>query len=237
MPYDAEVRVAILIAGVPLVLGLVNTALVGGVPGASADGPRGDRRRRRARRRASSRCSWWSALDLGFYAVVATAAVGALVPLARHAGGCRARSARAPAGRARVWRGLLVAALPVGAALAVTELYFRADTLIISLFRPSTRSACTRSRYRIFELLAILPAIVMTSVFPLLSRYLAESRELAARTLRCGGATCSSRSASPLAAGGARARARARASWSAATSSRARPTRCGSSCSRGRWRS
>ena len=37
--------------------------------------------------------------------------------------------------------------------------------------------------YRVVELLGVLPAIVMTSVFPLLSRYLRESRELARRTI------------------------------------------------------
>ena len=76
-----------------------------------------------------------------------------------------------------------MAALPVGAALAVTEVYFRADTLIVSLFRDYEEVGFYALGYRVVELLGVLPAIVMTSVFPLMSRYLHENRDLARRTL------------------------------------------------------
>jgi O-antigen/teichoic acid export membrane protein len=71
----------------------------------------------------------------------------------------------------------------VGAALAVTEVYYRADTLIVSLYRPYDEVGFYALGYRVVELLGMLPAIVMTSVFPLLSRYLQESRELARSTI------------------------------------------------------
>jgi O-antigen/teichoic acid export membrane protein len=79
-----------------------------------------------------------------------------------------------PVMRARpdMWRPLLMAALPVGAALAVTEVYFRADTFIISVFRDYDEVGAYSLAYRVIELLAVLPAVLMTSVFPLLSRYL-----------------------------------------------------------------
>jgi O-antigen/teichoic acid export membrane protein len=76
-----------------------------------------------------------------------------------------------------------VPAIPLGLALAVNEIYFRADTFILSLFRPFAEVGHYTLAYRIFELIAVLPAIVMTSVFPLLSRYVAEQRELANRVL------------------------------------------------------
>ena len=83
-----------------------------------------------------------------------------------------------------VWRELVVAALPLGLTLAVNELYFRADTFILSLSRPAAEVGHYTLAYRVYELLALIPAVVMTTVFPLLSRRLAEDREAAERTLR-----------------------------------------------------
>ena len=92
-------------------------------------------------------------------------------------------------------------ALPVGAALAVSELYFRLDTLLVSVFRPYEEVGLYSLSYRMVELIGILPAIVMTSVFPLLARYLQESRDLAARTVDAAGDLFLAIGA-PIAAGG-----------------------------------
>ena len=169
LPYDREVRVAILIAGGALVLGLANGALVAVFQSRLRMG-------RAAVSEVLGRASAFAALalvaafDLGFYAVVATAAVGAAVALA--ASWVLVRPLATPLLRARTdtWRPLLLAALPVGAALAVTEIYFRADTFIISLFRDYDEVGAYSLAYRVMELLAVLPAVLMTSVFPLLSR-------------------------------------------------------------------
>jgi O-antigen/teichoic acid export membrane protein len=93
----------------------------------------------------------------------------------------------APRAERSVWRSLLVTALPIGAALAVSEVFFRLDTLLVSAFRSYHEVGLYSLSYRIVELIAILPAIVMTSVFPLLSRYVHESRERAARTIDAAG--------------------------------------------------
>jgi O-antigen/teichoic acid export membrane protein len=180
LPYDERVRVAILIAGVPLVLGLASTALVAVLQARL-------RMDRAVVGDVTGRIATFGALvavvslDLGFYAVVATGIVGALVTLAITWAMVRPLARIRPAIRREVWRALLVAALPVGAALAVTEVYFRADTLIVSLFRSYDEVGFYALAYRVIELLGVLPAIVMTSVFPLISRHLAESRELASR--------------------------------------------------------
>jgi O-antigen/teichoic acid export membrane protein len=182
MPYTPQVRVAILIAGVPLVLGSANTAIVAVFQARL-------RMDRAAVSDVAGRAAGFgalvlvAALDLGFYAVVATAAVGALVTLVVTWWLSRPLVRVRPAASRAVWRSLLAAALPVGAALAVTEVYFRADTLIVSIFRPYDEVGFYALAYRVIELLGMLPAIVMTSVFPLLSRYLAESRDLAVRTV------------------------------------------------------
>jgi O-antigen/teichoic acid export membrane protein len=186
LPWDHEVRVAVLIAGVPFVLGLVNSALVAVFQA-----------RLRMDRAAVSdvigRAASFVALvvvvasDAGFYAVVGTAAVGAAVTLAITWTFVRREAHPVPRAERTVWRSLLVTALPIGAALAVSEVFFRLDTLLVSAFRSYHEVGLYSLSYRIVELIAILPAIVMTSVFPLLSRYIHESRELAIRTIDAAG--------------------------------------------------
>ena len=81
MPYPHDVRVAVLIAGIPLVCGLLNSAFVavlqsdlraGRIAIADVAG----------RAAALAAVALVAALDLGFYAVVFTAGVGAAVTLA-----------------------------------------------------------------------------------------------------------------------------------------------------------
>jgi O-antigen/teichoic acid export membrane protein len=119
--------------------------------------------------------------------VVATAAVGAAVTLAITWTIVHREASPVPRAERPVWRSLLVAALPVGAALAVSEVYFRLDTLLVSAFRDYDEVGLYSLSYRIVELIGILPAIVMTSVFPLLSSYLKEDRGRAARTVDAAG--------------------------------------------------
>lgn len=186
LPWDTEVRVAVLIAGVPFVLGLANSALVAVLQARL-------RMDRAVIADVVGRAASFGALvavvalDLGFYAVVATAAAGALVTLVITWAIVRREASPRPRAERSVWRSLMLAALPVGAALAVSEVYFRLDTLLVSAFRPYDEVGLYSLSYRVVELIGILPAIVMTSVFPLLSRYLSESRELAGRTVDAAG--------------------------------------------------
>jgi len=200
LSWDTQVRVAVLIAGVPFVLGLVNSALVAVLQARL-------RMDRAAVADVIGRAASFAALglvvtlDAGFYAVVATAAVGALATLLVTWAIVFREARPRPRADREVWRRLLVLALPVGAALAVSELYFRLDTLLVSVFRPYDEVGLYALSYRMVELIGILPAIVMTSVFPLLARYLQESRELAARTVDAAGDLFVAIGA-PIAAGG-----------------------------------
>ena len=200
LSWDTDVRVAVLIAGVPFVLGLVNSALVA-VLQARLRMDRAVVADVLGRAAAFAALVVVVSLDAGFYAVVATAAVGALATLVVTWAIVSREANPRPRAEREVWRGLLVMALPVGAALAVSELYFRLDTLLVSAFRPYDEVGLYALSYRIVELIGILPAIVMTSVFPLLARYLEESRELAARTVDAAGDLFVAVGA-PIAAGG-----------------------------------
>jgi O-antigen/teichoic acid export membrane protein len=200
LPYAPDVRTAILIAGVPFVLGLATTSLTTVFQARLQMG-------RAAIADVAGRLAGFGALvavvvaDLGFLAVVASTAVGAAVALAVTVALLRPLVRVRPLADRERWRELLVPAIPIGLALAVNEIYFRADTFILSLFRPFEEVGFYTLAYRIFELLAVLPAIVMTSVFPLLSRYLPEARDAAGRILDAT-ADLFVALAAPIAAGG-----------------------------------
>ena len=83
-----------------------------------------------------------------------------------------------------VWRRLLRAALPLGLALAVNELYFRADTLIISLYEPYREVGFYTLAYRMLELTLVFGTIFLTTSFPLLSEAVAGDEPRARRTIQ-----------------------------------------------------
>ena len=200
-----DVRVAILIAGGPDGARAVHERLV-----AVAAQARPARRQRRDRRRGRPAAALAAVaiviwLDLGFYAVVAAAAVGAAVTLAVDVALARPLLPRAPAPpTAAESRALLRAALPVGAALAVNEVYFRADALIISLSRSYEELGRYALAWRISELAAVFPGGPAGLGLPAaLSRYVADRRPAPAPRRCRRPATCSACSGSALAVGGA----------------------------------
>jgi O-antigen/teichoic acid export membrane protein len=180
LPYAPDVRVAVLIAGVPFLLGLASSTLTTVFQARLEMG-------RAAIAEVAGRLASVAALaavvaaDLGFLAVVASTAVGAAVTLAATVALVRGLAPVRPGRRRR--RELLVAALPLALMLAVNELYFRLDIFILSLFRPFAEVGEYTLAFRVFELLALFPAIVMTSAFPLLSRHVRRRHDLAARVV------------------------------------------------------
>lgn len=183
LPYDPDVRVAILLAGLPLLFGMLNSTFVTVLQSRLRMGRAvvGDMLGRAA---ALGAVALVAALDLGFYAVMGTAAVGALVTagttmlLTQPLAAVRFRADPA------VWRGLLRSALPLGLALAVNELYFRADTLIISLYEPYEQVGLYTLAYRMLELTLVFGTVFLTTTFPLLSQAVASDEPRARRTIQ-----------------------------------------------------
>src|SRR4051794_31741257 len=135
LPYPRDVRVAVLIAGVPLALGLANSTFAAALQ-ADLRGWRIAVADVAGRAAAVAAVALPAALALGFSAVVASAGVGAAVTLVLTSRLARPLLHGAPTRDRALGRRLLRAALPLGAVLAVNEAYFRADSLIISLARP-----------------------------------------------------------------------------------------------------
>ena len=125
-----------------------------------------------------------AALDLGFYAVMGAAAAGALATAATTMLLTRPLVTVRFRADPRVWRGLLRAALPLGLALAVNELYFRADTLIISLYEPYEQVGLYTLAYRMLELTLVFGTVFLTTTFPLLSQAVASDEPRARRTIQ-----------------------------------------------------
>jgi O-antigen/teichoic acid export membrane protein len=182
LPYSPDVRRAVLIAGAPFLLGLASSSIAA-VFQARLQMWRAAAADVAGRLAALIALVIVVAADLGFLAVVASTAVGAAVALAVSVALVRGLAAVGPRADRQVWRQLVLAGVPIGVTLAVNELYFRADTVILSLFRPFEEVGLYTFAYRVYELLALFPAIVMTSIFPLLSRFLGERRDAAARVV------------------------------------------------------
>ena len=201
LPYEPDVRVAILLAGGPLLFGLLNSSLVA-VFQARLRMSRAVISEVAGRAAALALVLGVALLDLGFYAVMVAAAGGALVSLVVTWLLVRGLVRIRLLADLEVWRRLLVASLPLGLALAINELYFRADTLVISLFRPYEDVGLYTLAFRMLEFTLPLGTVFLTTLFPVMSRDVAEDARRAAATIQ-GAWDVMVAFALPLAAGGA----------------------------------
>ena len=200
LPYTPQVREAILIAAVPFVLGLLSTSIVA-VFQAQLRMERSVIADVVGRAAALLAVGIVILADWGFYAVVASAAVGAAVVLVLDVILVRPLAPIRLVADPSVWKMLVLAALPLGLALTLNEIYLRADTLIISLYRTDREVGLYGLAWRIYELVALFPVVIMSSVFPLLSRYV-ETDESKARRLLQAASDVFWAIGLPLAAGG-----------------------------------
>lgn len=183
LPYAHDVRVAIVLAGGPLLLGMLNTSVVA-VFQARLRMSRAVIAETVGRAAGFGLTVAVAALDLGFYAVMGAAAGGALVTLAITYSLSRGLVRIRFLADRKLWRPLLAASLPLGLALAINELYFRADTLIISLSRPYEDVGFYTLAYRILEFTLALGTVFLTSVFPVLSNRVARGGPAVTRTIQ-----------------------------------------------------
>jgi O-antigen/teichoic acid export membrane protein len=65
-------------------------------------------------------------------------------------------------------KGLLIPALPLGITLLFNLVYFRADSVIITLTRPTAEVGVYGLAYKVFEVVLVFPTFFMNAVYPLL---------------------------------------------------------------------
>ena len=201
LPYPERVRVGVLIAGVPVMLGLLNSGWVA-VLQADLRAARIAAADVAGRAVALAALAAVVALDLGFYAVIVAAGAGALVTLAATSALARPLLADRPRAERATARRLARVALPLGIALVLNEAYFRADALIISLTRPFAELGHYTLAWRVGELAATGAAAFLLAAFPVLARYAGDRDPRFGPALQAAGDVSLALGA-PLAAGGA----------------------------------
>jgi O-antigen/teichoic acid export membrane protein len=70
----------------------------------------------------------------------------------------------------RLWRIALASSLPLGAAMFVHTIYFRVDTVLLSVLKSQSDVGVYGFAYRFYETLLVLPALFTASVLPVVAR-------------------------------------------------------------------
>jgi len=107
---------------------------------------------------------------LSIYAVVAAAVVGTFVNMALLLGLAARIGPIHPLFVPRRWAVLLRQALPLGLALMIATVYFRADALLLSILKGPHAVGIYGVAYRLVEAVIAFPGFFYISIFPLLSQ-------------------------------------------------------------------
>ncbi len=73
-----------------------------------------------------------------------------------------------------LWQRLTLEALPMGIVLLLHVIYFKIDTVMLSLMQSSTDVGIYGAPFKILEVLILFPVILLGNLFPTFTRYLAE---------------------------------------------------------------
>lgn len=71
------------------------------------------------------------------------------------------------------WKKMFIEALPMGIVLVLGLIYFKIDTVMLSMMKSNTDVGIYGAPYKILEVLQIVPSIFMGNVFPILTNYIA----------------------------------------------------------------
>lgn len=81
------------------------------------------------------------------------------------------------------WRNIIKTAWPIAASIVFTLLYFRADTIMLSLMRGQEDVGVYNIAYKVLESLIFFPAVFVGLMLPIMSRYVQESRAQTSKLL------------------------------------------------------
>lgn len=122
------------------------------------------------------------ALDLGFEAVVAAQVAGVALTFAVHVLVVARLVPLRPVVDRAYWRSLLGTSIVLGFAIALAQVYFRIDAVLIALIRSSEEVGLYAAAYKFIELSDLVIAAVGVSLLPPLARFVA-TRDPRARPL------------------------------------------------------
>lgn len=82
------------------------------------------------------------------------------------------------------WRRVFIQTLPMAVVLVFNLIYFRVDTLMLSLLKTSTDVGIYGPPYKVLEMILLIPSMFMGNVFPIMSRYIHTGDERLESTLQ-----------------------------------------------------
>lgn len=171
LPYEPDIKFGIAIVSVALVFGLLNSSLLTVLQARLRMDYAviSDIIGRGLSLLAVIYVAWQG---LGFYAVVGTAVVGAVASFIVTALFVRRFVPIKPLGDTALWKDLFRESLPLGVVIALTFIYFRLDTILLSLMRSNAEVGLYGSAFKVIEIMLTIPGFFVNSVFPVLSKYL-----------------------------------------------------------------
>ena len=113
------------------------------------------------------------AAGFGFKAVVAAQVVGLALVFGLHVVIVGRLVSLRPLVDVPYWRRLIAGSLALGMAIALAQVYFRVDALLLALIRSPYEVGLYGAAYKFIELSELVVAAIATSVFPPLARFLA----------------------------------------------------------------
>jgi O-antigen/teichoic acid export membrane protein len=113
------------------------------------------------------------AAGFGFDAVVVAQVLGIAVTFGLHLLAVALIVPLWPVIDVRFWRSMLAGAFLLGLAIALSQIYFRVDTILLALLKSAEEVGFYGAAYKFVELFGILVSAVSISMFPSLTRFLA----------------------------------------------------------------
>lgn len=86
------------------------------------------------------------------------------------------------------WKKFMLEAYPVGIAAVVTFVYFKIDTIILSVMRSSSDVGIYNAAYKVIENISFFPAMIVGLIFPIMSQHIhadkTKFRDISDKTLK-----------------------------------------------------
>lgn len=117
------------------------------------------------------------AAGLGFKSIVAANVIGIAATFVVHLGIVARLVPLRPSVDLGDWSTLLRGSLVVGAAIGISQIYFRVDTVLLAILRSPEEVGFYGAAYKFVELSELIVAAVMMSIFPPLARFVATGDE------------------------------------------------------------
>ncbi|MFA6594168.1 MAG: oligosaccharide flippase family protein [Candidatus Buchananbacteria bacterium] len=122
--------------------------------------------------------------DLGLLAVLAAVSLSSLVNFLYLIIGARKHLSLKLEVDFKMWRRIWEVSWPLAITISLTLVYFRADTIVLSLVRPAEEVGIYGAAYKVLETLIQFPYLFLGLILPLLTEFYLSNKVLFAKTLQ-----------------------------------------------------